>query len=194
MNTSRCNNGSFHLGCYHISCDATGSVVCKGSKVLTTEIISTFLTDLDHLARTGSFFESASQHRCFADMLIQTGGSCRHTHSLLHKQLCNLGLPSWKNIKHISDPRDVRTLHLFKFLNDGDPDQKAFKRLVTNETETNYGLLIVDGDCHCHLRRLITKDHLRLSDSFLEVHSDVPFRLFLLWQRSSMCGGTTSPS
>ena len=90
----------------------------------------------------------------------------------------NFGLPSWTDIQKNMIARP--SVHFTCTCSSAMVDQISVysKQLVTWETKDNYAVLILDGDCHCHISHLITKDHLRLSDGFMENHFKIPYRLF----------------
>ena len=64
------------------------------------------------------------------------------------------------------------------FISNGGPDQQLFKKLVKHEARFKANVWILDGDCHCHIGHLMSKDLLRLTDRFLKDVFKASFRFF----------------
>ena len=168
--------GGFKLAIDHVASDATNTSVCQGSKVFNAEVVTTIVPCMQRVQLMSSFHKASGQIRSQADIMRVEGSSARDTYALLHKQLSHLGLPSWRDLPSVANASDVRALHLFMFISDGGADQQLFKKLVKHEARFKANVWILDGDCHCHIGHLMSKDLLRLTDSFLKDVFKASFR------------------
>lgn len=145
--------------------DATNSNVWQGCKVQSTEVTSLWLGDRSL---------EASIDKSWAETQIIIDASAAGTHSLLRKQLGNLGVKLWPSA---CDPKSKGTLdsvstqhevlRVFFYNSDRGPDQVKFRSVAASECAEDLWTWWWAADCSCHCAHLCVKTGLTAADQFL---------------------------
>jgi hypothetical protein len=87
--------GDFCIVSHSVRSDATNSTVWQSSKLHTTQVSSAYLLSTAGISTSQQYLDKALQNKQFADLQIVQSAISSGLHSILTKQLRQMGCPTW---------------------------------------------------------------------------------------------------
>eukprot|EP00973_Karenia_brevis_P041362 5723760-Karenia_brevis.AAC.1 len=90
-----CIRDSLSISAYVVQCDATPTSIWQNAKVHALKVKSLHLPHADQITNNIGFFANIKSRTRYADPQRQNSGKAAAMHSMIRKQMKNLGCPLW---------------------------------------------------------------------------------------------------